>query len=66
MIKAALLDMDNTLLRNPDARFAAAFRKLWHGFFQDECGVETRSTPCAPAFNPWAETLNACRPTWMP
>ena len=40
MIKAALLDMDNTLLRNPDTRFAAAFRALWDGFFRAEYGVD--------------------------
>ena len=39
MIKAVLLDMDNTLLRNPDARFAAAFRELFDQFFRDEFGV---------------------------
>ncbi len=40
MIKAVLLDMDNTLLHNPDARFAAAFRGLFDQFFRDEFGVE--------------------------
>ena len=33
MIKAVLLDMDNTLLRNPDGAFAGAFRAaLSRGF----------------------------------
>ena len=40
MIKAVLLDMDNTLLGNPDARFAAAFRELFDNFFREEYGVE--------------------------
>ena len=40
MIKAVLLDMDNTLLHNPDARFAGAFRRLFDQFFRDEFAID--------------------------
>lgn len=40
MIKAVLLDMDNTLLHNPDARFASAFRQLFDDFFRDEFAID--------------------------
>lgn len=40
MIKAVLLDMDNTLLHNPDARFAGAFRRLFDDFFLGEFAIE--------------------------
>lgn len=40
MIKAVLLDMDNTLLHNPDARFASAFRQRFDRFFLDEFAIE--------------------------
>ncbi len=40
MIKAVLLDMDNTLLHNPDARFASAFRQLFDEFFRAEFGID--------------------------
>ncbi len=39
MIKAILLDMDNTLLRNPDRRFAAAFRAQWESHFEARCNL---------------------------
>ncbi len=41
MIKAVLLDMDNTLLHNPDARFASAFRQLFDDFFRDEFAIDS-------------------------
>ena len=34
MIKAVLLDLDNTLLHNPDRQFAAAFRAMLTGRFE--------------------------------
>lgn len=40
MIKAVLLDMDNTLLHNPDARFANAFRQLFDQFFRGELAIK--------------------------
>ncbi len=39
MIKAVLLDLDNTLLHNPDSQFAAAFRKQFERHFLEGCGV---------------------------
>ena len=35
MIKAVLLDLDNTLLRNPDRRWVAAFRQAWDRHFAE-------------------------------
>lgn len=34
MIKAVLIDLDNTLIRNPDHVFASRFLTLWHDHFQ--------------------------------
>ncbi len=40
MIKAVLLDLDNTLLHNPDSEFAAAFRLRFGRHLADCCGIE--------------------------
>ncbi len=39
MIKGLLLDLDNTLLRNPDRQFAAAFTARFERHFLDEFGL---------------------------
>ena len=43
MIKAVLLDLDNTLLQNPDRQFASAFRQAFDAHFLDVFGVEDLS-----------------------
>ncbi len=40
MIKAVLLDLDNTLLHNPDREWAAAFRQQWDWHFAKAYGIE--------------------------
>ena len=44
MIKAVLLDLDNTLLRNPDREWVAAFRQLWDRHFAEILGIEHASS----------------------
>lgn len=44
MIKAVLLDLDNTLLRNPDSEWVAAFRRQWDLHFAEGCGIEQASS----------------------
>ena len=39
MIKAVLLDLDNTLLYNPDCQFASAFRQRFEDHFVESCGA---------------------------
>lgn len=43
MIKAVLLDLDNTLLHNPDGQFARAFRQAFDAHFLDFFGLEKLS-----------------------
>lgn len=43
MIKAVLLDLDNTLLHNPDAHWVTAFRLQWDQHFAANYGVEKAS-----------------------
>jgi len=43
MIKAVLLDLDNTLLRNPDRRWVAAFRQEWDRHFAERHGLRQAS-----------------------
>jgi FMN phosphatase YigB (HAD superfamily) len=43
MIKAVLLDLDNTLLRNPDEVFAPAYLALAEDFFVDYAGYKSMS-----------------------
>ena len=40
MIKAVFLDLDNTLLHNPDRRFAAEYRALFDQHFRDALAVD--------------------------
>lgn len=44
MIKAVLLDLDNTLLRNPDREWVAAFRQQWDRHFAARCGIKSASS----------------------
>ena len=39
MIKAVLLDLDNTLLNNPDRRWVQTFRQGWHQHFEARYGI---------------------------
>ena len=43
MIKAVLLDLDNTLLRNPDRQWVANFRQAWDRHFAARYGIEEAS-----------------------
>lgn len=40
MIKAVLLDLDNTLIHNPDMAFARAFLERMNAFFLTELGIQ--------------------------
>jgi len=44
MIKAVLLDLDNTLLHNPDRQWVAAFRQQWDLHFAESYGIEHASS----------------------
>lgn len=43
MIKAVLLDLDNTLLHNPDRQFATQFLSLLDDYMRAACGIEQAS-----------------------
>lgn len=43
MIKAVLLDLDNTLLRNPDRRWVADFRQAWDRHFAERYHINHAS-----------------------
>lgn len=49
MIKAVLLDLDNTLLHNPDAQWVAVFREQWDRYFAKHCGIEDASAALGAA-----------------
>ncbi len=51
MIKAVLLDLDNTLLRNPDREWAAAFREQWDRHFAETCGIRQASSALRSALD---------------
>ncbi|MCY4464293.1 MAG: HAD-IA family hydrolase [Chloroflexi bacterium] len=76
MIKAVLLDMDNTLLHNPDAQFASAFRQLFDDFFRDEFAIDGSIEALRAGFAHMgrdlancptnAEALVDCLAHWLP
>ncbi|MCY3833234.1 MAG: HAD-IA family hydrolase [Chloroflexi bacterium] len=43
MIKAVLLDLDNTLLHNPDPQWVAVFREQWDRYFAKRYGIQDAS-----------------------
>lgn len=43
MIKAVLLDLDNTLLHNPDQQWLPTFRQGWDRHFASRCGIAKAS-----------------------
>ena len=43
MIKAVLLDLDNTLLRNPEREWVASFRQQWDRHFEARFGIKNAS-----------------------
>ena len=55
MIKAVFLDLDNTLLDNPDRRFSAEFRALFDQHFREVFGVENASAALRPAIRRMSE-----------
>lgn len=60
MIKAVLLDLDNTLLHNPDRELVAAFRQQWDGHFHTHYGIENASSALRGAIG----CLNSERPSY--
>ena len=60
MIKAVLLDLDNTLLRNPDAQWVAVFRAQWDRYFARRYGIEGASDALRAAIG----YLNSEPPTY--
>ncbi len=62
MIKAVLLDLDNTLLRNPDHQWVAAFRQQWDRYFAERYGINQASSALRNAIgrlNPEPATYRA-------
>ena len=43
MIKAVLLDLDNTLLHNPDHQWVQTFHQGWKRYFEDRYGIKRAS-----------------------
>ena len=58
MIKAVLLDLDNTLIHNPDRAFAMAFLRLGESFFQEKLSLSNFHKPLRAAINAMS-TLDA-------
>ncbi len=65
MIKAVLLDMDNTLLHNPDAAFAGAFRQLFDDFFRAEYGINGSIDALRAGFSHIGRDLVNCPSNWQ-
>lgn len=61
MIKAVLLDLDNTLLHNPDREWVAAFRQQWDWRFDACYGIENASSALRNAI----DGLNSERPSYL-
>ncbi len=61
MIKAVLLDLDNTLLHNPDREWVAAFRQQWDGHFDTRYSIENASGSLRNAIG----FLNSERPSYL-
>lgn len=62
MIKAVLLDLDNTLLRNPDRQWVAAFHQQWRRYFAERYGLRQASSALRNAIgrlNPELATYRA-------
>ena len=50
MIKAVLLDLDNTLLHNPDPQWVAVFHAQWDRYFATRYGIEDASSALRPCY----------------
>ena len=61
MIKAVLLDLDNTLLRNPDRQWAEAFRRGWDLRFAERYGVEKASRALRSAIDSLNQEPATCQ-----
>ena len=60
MIKAVLLDLDNTLLRNPERQWAETFSRGWDRYFEDTRGIMTASVALRSAFGRLKQNDDDC------
>ena len=61
MIKAVLLDLDNTLLHNPDRQWVHTFRQGWDRHFEDRYGITNASDALRRAIGRLNATSGDCR-----
>lgn len=60
MIKAVLLDLDNTLLRNPDRQWVQTFRQGWDRHFENQYGLRQASDALRSAIGRLNEGSASC------
>ncbi|MYD11208.1 MAG: HAD-IA family hydrolase [Chloroflexi bacterium] len=61
MIKAVLLDLDNTLLRNPDRQWARTFIQGWDRYFEDRHGITRASVALRSAIGQLNQDGDTCQ-----
>lgn len=61
MIKAVLLDLDNTLLHNPDRQWVQTFRRGWDRHFQLRFGITYASDALRSAIGRLNQGSDTCR-----
>ena len=61
MIKAVLLDLDNTLLHNPDRQWVGTFRQGWDRHFEEQYGISRASEALRSAIGGLNGKGDACR-----
>ena len=61
MIKAVLLDLDNTLLHNPDRQWVQTFRSGWDQHFEEGYGISRASEALRSAIGRLNENGDSCR-----
>ncbi len=61
MIKAVLLDLNNTLLRNPDRQWVQTFRQGWDRHFEEQYGISRASDALRSAIGRLNKTSESCR-----
>lgn len=60
MIKAVLLDLDNTLLQNPDRQWARTFSQGWDRHFEDRYGIRRASDALRSAIGRLNQNGDSC------
>jgi FMN phosphatase YigB (HAD superfamily) len=65
MIRAVLLDLDNTLLINPDAAFASAFLQRIDSFFMEQTQYDGASRVIRQMMKAFAEPRAGTQSNWM-